>query len=89
MFDNGPIREFYSILRAAIKGARGITRVDLLINDQMIPKILGKMPFSDWKEWTIKRPKWIRGDLSMAFEAYVEKKWKDALNVAAAEPQAW
>jgi hypothetical protein len=25
----------------------------------------------------------------VAFEAYVEKKWKDALNVAAAEPQAW
>ncbi len=79
MFDNGAIREFYSILRAAIKGARSIGRVDLLINDQMIPKIMGKMPFTDWKEWAIKRPEWIQGDLGVAFKAYVEKKWKDAL----------
>jgi hypothetical protein len=86
-FDNGAISEFYSILRAAIKGVRGIGRVDLLISDQTIPKIIGKMPFADWKEWATKRPKWIRGDLGVAFEAYVERKWKDALNVAAAELQ--
>ncbi len=63
--------------------------MDLLVNDQTIPKIMGKMPFTDWKEWATKRPEWIRGDLEMAFEVYVERKWKDALNVAAAEPQAW
>jgi hypothetical protein len=76
LFDNGTIREFYSILRAAIKGAKGIGRLDLLINNQTVPKIMGKMPFSDWKEWATKRPEW-------------ERKWRDALNVAAAEPQAW
>ncbi len=59
MFDNGAIREFYSISRAAIKEARSIGRVDLLINDQTIPKIMGKMPFTNWKEWVIKRPEWI------------------------------
>jgi hypothetical protein len=58
MFDNSAIREFYSILRAAIKGTRGIGRV-VLINDQMIPKIMGKMLFTDWKEWSTKRPEWI------------------------------
>jgi hypothetical protein len=89
VFDNGAVREFYSILRAAVEGARGIGRVDLLINDQTVPMIMGKMLFADWKEWAIKRPEWAQGDLGADFEAYVEKKRKDALNVAAAEPQGW
>jgi hypothetical protein len=89
VFDSSAIREFYSILRAAIKGAKSIGRLDLLINDQTVPKIMSKMPFSDWKEWATKRPEWIRGDLGMVFEGFVERKWRNALNVAAAEPQAW
>ncbi len=56
LFDNGAIREFYLILRAAIKGAKGIGRLDLLINDPTVPKIMGKMLFADWKEWATKRP---------------------------------
>jgi hypothetical protein len=39
--DSGAVWEFYSLLRAAIKGARGIGRQSLLINDQTIPRILG------------------------------------------------
>jgi hypothetical protein len=41
------VREFYSLLRAAIKGARRIGRIELLINDQTIPRIMGKMPHVD------------------------------------------
>ncbi len=89
VFDSGAVREFYSILRAAIKGARSIGRLDLLVNDQTVPKIMGKIPFADWREWATKRPEWIREDLGAAFERFVERKWKDALNVAAAEPQPW
>ncbi len=89
LFDNCAIREFYSILRAAIKGAKSIGRLYLLINDQTVPKIMGKMPFADWKEWATKRPEWVKGDLGLAFEGFVERKWRDALNIAAAEPQAW
>jgi hypothetical protein len=74
VFDNGAIREFYSILRAAIKGAKGMGRLDLLINDQTVPKIMGKMPFSDWKECATRRPEWVRGDLGLAFEGLVERK---------------
>ncbi len=33
LFDNEAIWEFYSILRVATKGAKGIGRLDLLIND--------------------------------------------------------
>ncbi len=62
------VREFYSILRAAIKGARGIGRLGLLINDQTIPRIMGKMPYTDWKEWATKRPEWMQEDLGPMFE---------------------
>jgi hypothetical protein len=54
--DSTAVREFYSLLRAAIKGAKGIGRLGLLINDQTIPKIMSKMPYTDWKEWATKRP---------------------------------
>jgi hypothetical protein len=56
VFDSSAVREFYSILRAAIKGARSIGRLDLLINDQAVPRIMGKMPYADWKEWATRRP---------------------------------
>jgi hypothetical protein len=36
-----------------------------------------------------KRPEWVRGDLGVAFKGFGERKWRDTLNVAAAEPQAW
>jgi hypothetical protein len=50
---------------------------------------MGKMPYTGWREWATKRPEWIREDLGAAFERFVERKWRDALNVAAAEPQPW
>jgi hypothetical protein len=42
--------------------------MDLLVNDQMIPKIMGKMPFANWKEWATRRPEWATGDIGVAFE---------------------
>ncbi len=72
--DSSAVREFYSLLRATIKGATGIGRLGLLINDQTILRIMGKMPFTDWKEWATRRPEWIRGDLGTAFEGFVERK---------------
>jgi hypothetical protein len=87
--DSAAVREFYSLLRAAIKGAKGIGRIGLLINDQTIPKIMGKMPYTDWREWATMRPDWLQQDVTTAFEGFVERKWQDALNVAAAEPVSW
>jgi hypothetical protein len=87
--DSAAVREFYSLLRAAIKGAKGLGRLSLLINDQTIPRIMGKMPYTDWKEWATRRPEWMQEDLSSAFEGFVERKWQDALNIAAAEPSPW
>jgi hypothetical protein len=87
--DSAAVREFYSLVRAAIKGARKIGRVELLINDQTIPKIMGKMPHADWKEWATKRPDWMRQDATSAFKDFIERKWLDALNIAATEPTPW
>ncbi len=88
--DSSAVRELYSILRAAIKGARSIGRLSLMINDQTVPtRIMGKMPNADWKEWATKRPEWMREDLGPTFKRFVERKWQDALNVAAVEPQPW
>jgi hypothetical protein len=39
MFDNGAIREFYSLLRAAMMGARKAGLLHQLINDQMLPSM--------------------------------------------------
>ncbi len=77
------------MLRAAIKGAKGIGRLGLLVNDQTIPRIMGKMPYTDWKEWAIRRPEWMWEDLGSAFEGFMERKWLDALNIAAVEWLPW
>jgi hypothetical protein len=61
----------------------------LLINDQTVPKIMSKMPYTDWKEWATRRPDWMQQDLTSAFERFVVGKWQDALNIAAAEPASW
>jgi hypothetical protein len=47
--------------------------VDLLINDQTVPKIMGKMPIADLKKWATGRPEWAREDMGAAFEKYVER----------------
>jgi hypothetical protein len=65
--DSAAIREFYSLLRAAIKGAKGIGKLNLLINDQTVPKIRSKMPYTDWKEWATKRPDWMQENMASAF----------------------
>jgi hypothetical protein len=44
---------------------------------------------TDWKEWATKRPDWRQENLTSAFERFVERKWQDTLNVAAAEPSSW
>jgi hypothetical protein len=89
VIDSAAVREFYSLVRAAIKGARRIGRVELLVNDQTIPKIMSRMPPADWKEWAMKRPGWMGQDGALAFEEFIERKWLDALNIAATEPAPW
>ncbi len=88
-FDNGAIREFYSLLRAAMMGARKAGLLNRLINDQTLPGILAKMPSADWRQLAKERPAWMREAIEEAFWNFVDQKWRDALNVAAAEPPTW
>jgi hypothetical protein len=85
-FDNGAIREFYSLLRAAMMGARKAGLLHQLVNDQTLPSILAKMPPIDWRQWARERPTWMREAIEEAFWSLVDQKWRDALNVEAAEP---
>jgi hypothetical protein len=56
VFDSGAIREFYSLLRAAMMGARKAGLLGRLINDQTLPGILARMPPTDWRQWAKERP---------------------------------
>jgi hypothetical protein len=89
VINSAAVREFYSLVRAAIKGARKIGRIELLLNDQTIPQIMGKMPPADWKEWATKGPDWAGQDATLAFEDFIERKWLDVLNIAVTEPAPW
>ncbi len=60
-----------------------------LINDQTLPSIMCQMPLSDWKQWAKERPVCVCGVVEDAFWAFMDQKWKDSLNVAAAEPAGW
>jgi hypothetical protein len=61
----------------------------LLINKQTIPCIMGKKRHTDWMEWATSWPEWILENVGVAFENFVEQKWKDNLDVATAEPAGW
>jgi hypothetical protein len=87
--DNSAVREFYSLLRAAMRGARKAGLLSWLINNQTLPGILAKMPPSDWRQWAREWPTWMRDTIEEAFWNFIDQKWRDALNVAAAEPPSW
>jgi hypothetical protein len=70
-------------------GAKKAGLLSHLINDQMLPGILAKMPPTDWRQWAKERPSWMREAVEEAFWNFVDQKWRDALNIAAAEPPAW
>ncbi len=55
------MREFCSLLRSAMIGARKAGLLHHLINNQTLPGILAQMPTGDWKQWAKERPVWIGG----------------------------
>ncbi len=44
---------------------------------------------TDWKQWAINRPAWIKEEAKVVFGKFVEHNWKDELNMAVAEPAKW
>jgi hypothetical protein len=84
---NEAIREFYSQLRAAIKGARVVGHLKLLINEQSLSSIIGKIPSVVWKQWAVGRPIWLREEIGVANKRFMEQKLRNALNLVAAGPE--
>ncbi len=70
-------------------GARKAGLLSRVINDQTLPSVLARMPPADWRQWARERPNWMREATEEAFWNFVDQKWQDALNIAAAEPPAW
>jgi hypothetical protein len=73
-FDSGAIREFYSLLRAAMMGARKAGLLSRLINDQTLPGVLARMPPADWQRWARERPNRMREATEEAFWNFVDQK---------------
>ncbi len=67
-------------------GARRARLLHRLVNDQTLPGIMAQMPLGDWKKWAKERPQWIHENLEEVFWKFVDKKWRDSLNVVAVEP---
>jgi hypothetical protein len=59
---------------------RGGGLLKVLVNEQSLFSIMGRMTVADWRQWARDRLNWIQGTVELAFEKFVEKKWKDALN---------
>jgi hypothetical protein len=45
-----------------------------------------RMPPGDWKHWAKDSTQWIYENTEDAFWRFVNHRWRDSLNVAAAEP---
>ncbi len=61
----------------------------MLVNEQSLATIMGRMPATDWKQWVMDRLYWVKDPkIPSAFEKFVEQKWK-SVAVAAAEPVGW
>ncbi len=54
-FENRTIREFYSLLRSTMLGARRVGLLHRLSSDQTLPGIMAWMPLNDWKQWVRER----------------------------------
>jgi hypothetical protein len=85
--EHAAIREFYSLLRAAMIGVRRVHLLPELINDHTLSGIMSCMPPGDWKQWAKERTLWIQEDIEEAFWRFIDQKWRDSLSVAAAKPQ--
>jgi hypothetical protein len=57
----------------------------MLVNEQTLPRIMGKMPAADWKQCATSRPAWMKEEVEIAFGKSLEQKWKAALIMAVVE----
>ncbi len=76
------------MLRATILWVKEVDllKMQMLINEQTLSSIMGKMPVVDWKQWVMKRPLWVKYKIEMAFGRFIEQKRRDGLDMAVTKP---
>ncbi len=57
------------MLRSTIMLAKAVGLNKMLLNEQTLSGIMGKMPTGDWKKWA-RRLSWKQGELSTVFERF-------------------
>jgi hypothetical protein len=45
---------------------------------------MARILLNDWKQWARERPLWVGGVMEDAFWNFMDQKWKDSFNMAAA-----
>jgi hypothetical protein len=74
IYKHAAIEEFYSLLRAAMIGAKGVWLLSKLINKQTLQGIMIRMPPGDWKHWAKDRTQWIYENTEEAFWRFVNHR---------------
>ncbi len=70
--DNVLIRKYYSFLRSTILRPETVSLMKLLINEQTLFTIMGRMLAVNWKPWAVSRLVQIKG-VETAFERFAEQ----------------
>ncbi len=76
LFNNMAVRDFYSLLRPIILGAKSAGLLNVLINSRTLSIIMGKMPAMDWKQQAMDQACVDAEGLQGAFENFMEQKGK-------------
>ncbi len=71
--------------------AKNVHLLKMFVDEQSLTTItiMVRMLAADWKQWAMDMVNWIQGMVELAFEKFVEQKWKDVWNIAVAEPAGW
>jgi hypothetical protein len=84
--DTTAVRDLYSTLRSVIRAAKEAGYLQKVITDESVPRILARLPSSDWRQWGKEDVHRDPENISAEFEKFVEVKWLDAISVACWDP---
>jgi hypothetical protein len=62
-----------------------VDQLKIASDEQTLSIIMVKMTAANREQWSVSQPTWMREEVEVTFARFVEQKWKDTLNVMAAE----
>jgi hypothetical protein len=62
-----------------------VDQLKIASDEQTLSSIMVKIAAANREQWSVSQPTWMREEVEVTFARFVEQKWKDALNVVAAE----